>query len=114
MPKKPSTPPANHLRAYRMRTGLTQETLGALVGTKGNVIGQLENGTQRLTTDWLDRLAPHLDTTSDAILRGPPGDPMGSDHQVIAKAQEVALRGTDEDKRQVLEILETFVRRIKT
>lgn len=95
-----------------MRKGLSQEALGALAGTKGNVIGQLENGTQQLTAKWLGRVAPHLDTTPDAILRGPPGDPNAFD-PLMAAAQQVAEVGSDDDKRQALEILETFVRRIR-
>lgn len=72
--KKSSKPPANHLRAWRERAGLTQDQLAELVGTAGNVIGLLESGERGLSDKWLRKLAPHLGTSPGFLLDHHPDD----------------------------------------
>ncbi|WP_454760605.1 helix-turn-helix transcriptional regulator [Caulobacter segnis] len=63
MARTTSKPAANHLRAWREFREISQDELGELVGTKGNVIGLLESGERGLSDKWLRKLASHLGTT---------------------------------------------------
>lgn len=80
---------------------MSQDKLGAKVGTKGNVIGQLESGERGLTETWLNRLAPVLGTTPGNLLDHVPGD-------IDAAYIDAALSVPPDDRPQVLEILKTF------
>lgn len=51
----------NRIAELREKKGLSQEDLGELSGTSGQQIGRLEKGARKLTTEWMERLAPHLD-----------------------------------------------------
>ena len=101
MPKRPSKEPANHLRAWREKRGLSQEALAQLVGTAGNVISLLESGDRALSDKWLRRLAPALGTTPGFLLDHNPND-------IDAAFLEAALSVPKEQRQQVLRILETF------
>ncbi|MGH6828217.1 MAG: helix-turn-helix domain-containing protein [Rhizomicrobium sp.] len=62
------------LRALRERHGLSRAQLALLVGAHPNQIQKLENGERKITVEWIERLAPHLDTNAEgflAELRGP-------------------------------------------
>jgi transcriptional regulator with XRE-family HTH domain len=50
----------NRIAELRQKKGLSQEDLAELVGTSGQQIGRLENGARKLTTEWMDKLAPAL------------------------------------------------------
>ena len=58
----------NHLQAWREFRGLTQDELGAKIGTTGSVISLLEAGDRGLSAKWLRRLAPALETTPGHLL----------------------------------------------
>lgn len=103
MPTKSTKPAANNLRAWREHRGLSQDKLAAKVGTKGNVIGQLESGERGLTEAWLSRLAPVLGTSRGNLLDHVPGD-------IDAAYIDAALAVPPDDRPQVLEILKTFTR----
>lgn len=101
MPTKSTKPSTNNLRAWREYRRLSQDQLAAKVGTKGNVIGQLESGERGLTEKWLNRLAPVLGTTPGNLLDHVPGD-------IDAAYINAALAVPPEVRPQVLEILKTF------
>ncbi len=50
----------NRISEWRERRGLTVESLAAAVDTSPGQISRLQNGSRRLDTDWLDRLAKAL------------------------------------------------------
>lgn len=58
----------NRIAELRERKGLSQEELAEAVGTSGQQIGRLEKGSRKLTTDWMDRLAPALDVRPRDLL----------------------------------------------
>lgn len=62
---------ANFLRTWREFRGLSQDELARQAGTDKTQISRLELGHRRLTTLWLDRLAPILKTTSAELLSPP-------------------------------------------
>ena len=101
MPKRPSKEPANHLRAWREKRGLSQEALAQLVGTAGNVISLLESGDRALSDKWLRKLAPALQTTPGFLLDYAPDD---IDFAFVG----AALAIPKEQRAQALRILEAF------
>jgi transcriptional regulator with XRE-family HTH domain len=58
----------SELARLRTAKGLTQSQLAAKAGTSQPQIRRLENGERKLTKEWAKRLAPHLETTAEAIL----------------------------------------------
>ena len=76
MPKKerPKDRPANHLRAWRLFRGLTQEALAEKIGTTKAVIGHIETGERGLSDKWLMKLAPVLGTSPGHLLEHDPDD----------------------------------------
>ena len=101
MGRKADTKAVNHLRAWREHRRLSQDELGALVDTKGNVIHQLETGKTRLSDKWLYRLAPALGTTPGFLLDYHPDD-VGGDYL------QAVLGVPRENRSQVLAIVKTF------
>ncbi len=63
----------NRIAELREKKKLSQEELAELVGTSGQQIGRLEKGTRKLTTEWMDRLAPALGVRARDLM---------GDHQV--------------------------------
>lgn len=59
---------ASNLEKAREMAGLTQEELGRRVGTSQVQIGRLEAGKRKLTKEWAERLAPHLNVTIEYLL----------------------------------------------
>lgn len=103
MPRPSTKKAANHLRAWREFRHLTQEELGDLVGTAGNVIGLLESGERGLSQKWLNKLAPALGTTPGFLLDHDPNDlPTG--------ILETWAAIPEENRPQALAVLETFKR----
>lgn len=74
MPRGAAKKSTNHLRAWREYRGMTQEELGAKVGTAGNVISLLESGSRKLSDKWLRALAPALNTRPGFLLEFAPED----------------------------------------
>lgn len=72
----------SQLKRLREKIGLTQKELGALAGTSQPQIKRLEDGDRTLTKQWAERLAPHLNTTAEALLF-PKGDDLDSDIMAI-------------------------------
>ena len=101
MPKRPSKEPANHLRAWREKCGLSQEALAQKVGTAGNVISLLESGERALSDKWLKKLAPALGTTPGFLLDFAPND---IDVMFLKAVRQVPA----EQREHVLKIVETF------
>lgn len=48
------------LKANRKKAGLSLERLAELAGCSFGKISKLESGTQKITTEWATRLAPHV------------------------------------------------------
>lgn len=93
----------NHLQAWREFRRLTQEELGALVGTTGSVISLLENGERALSAKWLRRLAPALKTRAGWMLDF---HPSAISDDVLDAWQSIP----EERKEQALTVLKTFRR----
>lgn len=93
----------NHLKAWRLFRGLTQEQLAELVETNANMIGYLESGERGLSAKWLRRLAPALDTTPGMLLDH---DPRELDSDVI----DIWAHADRRQKSQISEIAKTIVR----
>lgn len=62
----------HYLRAHRRRRDLTQEKLAELCGTTKGEISKLENGSRRMTTDWMATLAKALKLDRAQDLMSPP------------------------------------------
>lgn len=88
----------SQLKRLREKIGLTQKELGALAGTSQPQIKRLEDGDRTLTKQWAERLAPHLNTTAEALLF-PKGDDLDSDIMAIVS------RLNDQQKAQALSYL---------
>ncbi|MEZ2131880.1 MULTISPECIES: XRE family transcriptional regulator [unclassified Sinorhizobium] len=56
------------LRELRERQGLSQQQLAELAGTSQPQIKRLETGDRKLTKEWAERLAPHLQASPEVIL----------------------------------------------
>lgn len=54
----------NEIRRLREEKKLSQAQLAELVGTSQPQIKRLEDGARKLTKEWAERIAPHLDTTA--------------------------------------------------
>lgn len=74
--RKQSAPKPNRISEHRTNLGLTQPEVGdALGGVHWTTISSLENGKQRLTTDWMNRLAPVLKVRPADLLLSSDPDP---------------------------------------
>lgn len=58
----------NRIRELREAKGLTQTDLAAAAGTDKSMVGRLEKGSRRLTTRWMERLAPALGVPPAALM----------------------------------------------
>ncbi|WP_454762355.1 helix-turn-helix domain-containing protein [Caulobacter segnis] len=103
MARTTSKPAANHLRAWREFREMSQDQLGELVGTKGNVIGLLESGERGLSDKWLRKLAPHLGTTPGFLLDH---DPNNIDTEILLLVQDLVK----EERPRVVKLLKAFGR----
>lgn len=93
----------NYLRAWREYRKMTQERLAELVGTNANMIQYLETGERGLSSKWLRRLAPHLDTTPGLLLEH---DPNELDDDVV----DIWVHGNQRQRQQIAEIARTLVK----
>lgn len=59
----------NLFRTLRLAAKLTQAKLAKLVGTSQAQIGRLEKNERELTKPWAERIAPHLNTTVERLLK---------------------------------------------
>lgn len=60
------------IRVLREKIGLTQQQLADAVGTSQPQIRRLEAGERRLSKEWAERIAGHLNTTPEILLFGDP------------------------------------------
>ncbi len=81
---------ANHLRAWREFRQLTQDELGARIGTTGSVISLLENGHRQLSLKWLYKLAPALNTTPGMIVDHDPKELDTTTFELFADVPEAS------------------------
>lgn len=93
----------NHLKAWRLYRGLTQEQLAAKVGTTQHQIAFLEGGARALSAKWLRRLAPALDTTPGMLLDH---DPEQLDNDII----DIWANAGTRERRQISDIAKTILR----
>lgn len=82
------TPP-NRIKEHRAAAGLSLEAVAAKVGTDKSQIRRLEAGERRLTTDWMNRVAPALgvqpsDLLPEGASRAAPN--ASREHRVLVKA----------------------------
>tara|TARA_R110000782_G_scaffold59847_1_gene124003 strand:- start:858 stop:1202 length:345 start_codon:yes stop_codon:yes gene_type:complete len=99
----------NRINELRRAAGLTQETLGEMLGTSKMNVSRYETGKQDLTLDWMRRFAEALQcepadllTDSDNPMRLRP-----SERQLIARYRSAAPDRQD-DLRRVAESLIPF------
>jgi transcriptional regulator with XRE-family HTH domain len=99
-----TVPPAqreNLLRTWREYRGLTQEELAKRAKLPTQTIADLESQPTPLSTKWLNRLAPCLDTRAGYLL--------SHDPETVAPETIETFGAIPKDRRgQVLEILKTF------
>jgi DNA-binding XRE family transcriptional regulator len=67
-------PARNRIAEHRKARGMTQQGLADAVGAHWITISKLERGRIKLTTDWLEKLAPPLGVHAHDLL---PGAPLG-------------------------------------
>lgn len=60
----PRQSPPNRIAEWRRERGLTQEDLAEALGVNTRQVKHLENGTRRLTFEWLHRLAHVLEVAT--------------------------------------------------
>lgn len=82
---------------------MSQDQLGELAGTKGNVIGLLESGERGLSNAWLKKLAPHLGTTPGFLLDH---DPSNIDTEILLLVQDLVK----EERPRVVKLLKAFAK----
>ena len=61
-----------YLREWRLAKGLTQPELAARVGSVKSEISRLENGSRRMTFDWMSALARAMAISVDDLMTPPP------------------------------------------
>lgn len=103
MPESDKNGGPNHLKAWRLHRGMTQEQLAEAVGTNPNMIGYLESGERGLSAKWLRKLAPALDTTPGMILDH---DPAELDSDII----DIWAHADRRQRAQLSEIAKTLIR----
>ena len=60
----------NLLKALRREKGLSQEELGGLVGTEGNLVSRWERGTSKPSLHYMHKLSEVLDKPVDYLMKG--------------------------------------------
>ena len=80
---------------------MSQDHLGEMVETKGNVIGLLESGERRLSDIWLKKLASALGTSPGFLLDH---DPNHIDTEILLLVQDLVK----EDRPSVVKLLRAF------
>ncbi len=81
----------NRIKELRRRRGLTQDSLGKLVGTGRSQIVKLERGERRLTVEWMRRLARALEChPADLLSSEPEAGEMGDAGMETSFASERA------------------------
>jgi transcriptional regulator with XRE-family HTH domain len=58
----------NHLRDFRLATGISQPELAKLSETNVQNVSRIERGERKLTQEWADLFAPHLGTTAREMM----------------------------------------------
>ncbi len=93
---RPMAGPPNRIKELREALGLSLEDLAARVGSDHTTVWKLERGKRRLTAEWMARLAPHLKTTPQGLVRGwDPGE------QNVRPALAVSVPERDDMPRDV-------------
>jgi transcriptional regulator with XRE-family HTH domain len=96
-----SPPEPNYIKAWRELRGYTQEQLGEKIGTTGAVVSLLENGQRSLSTKWLRKIAPALETTPGFLLDHHPDD-------IPADVMQIWSEIPEGNREQALRVLQTF------
>lgn len=91
----------NYLRAWREKSGLTQEELAEKAGTTKAVISLLENEKRPLSSKWLRLFADVLGTTPGRILDVDPGE-------VSAEILDIWDHIKVEDRQQAVRVLRSL------
>ena len=64
----------NLLKALRREKGLSQEELGDLVGTEGNLVSRWERGTSTPSLHYMHKLSEVFDKPVDYLMKGESSD----------------------------------------
>jgi transcriptional regulator with XRE-family HTH domain len=113
----------NRIKEIRQSRGLTLEQLAQLVGTNYQSIQKLENRERKLTLEWLNKLKPALQATSDEITGGDhvsvtqqPIEADDEDVTMLLVKKFVEIKGIPFDDAKMLQIrreISQFVKRLK-
>jgi transcriptional regulator with XRE-family HTH domain len=95
--------PLHYLREWRLYRGLSQPELAERVDTSHQVIGYLERGRTQLSANWLQKLAPALQTQAGHIIDYNPEE---LDADVLAVWSKIPST----DRPQALRVLRTFAK----
>lgn len=96
-------PEKNYLKAWREHRRMTQEQLSQAVGTTASVISLIESGERGLSSKWLRKLAPALNTTPGFLLDHHPDD---LDTDLV----RIASRVPKDQQRQAVLVLEALLK----
>lgn len=88
----------NRIREIRLERGLSQEQLGAMVGTGNQQISKIERGRLRLSEPWMNRIAAALHVRPYELLN----NPMGTDDPIELQLLDRFRTLTDEQREYVL------------
>ena len=92
----------NHLRAWREYRRMTQDQLAQAVGTTASVISLIEAGERGLSSKWLRKLAPVLNTTPGFLLDHHPDD---LDTELV----RIVTRIPENQRRQAVAVLQALL-----
>jgi phage repressor protein C with HTH and peptisase S24 domain len=60
----------NMIKELREKISISQSALAELVGTSQPQIKRLESGERKLTKEWAEKIAPHLNITAESLMFG--------------------------------------------
>jgi DNA-binding XRE family transcriptional regulator len=58
----------NGIKLFREKAGLTKAELSRRIGTTRQQLGRIEDGKRKLTLQWAEKIAPHLDCTAQDLM----------------------------------------------
>ena len=97
----------NRLKEFRVRLGVNQQQMGALVGTSRQTISQIERGLKMPSMNLFIKIITALDISSDYILRDEV--PSGKDYVYSEFTQKLDTL-TSKQRRAAMEILDAYIR----
>jgi transcriptional regulator with XRE-family HTH domain len=98
------------ITSLRKRKGLSQNDLGKVVGTSGDIIGKYERDEVKPSIEVASKVADALEVSLDFLLGKTTAE---LDKKSLRRLQDIQ-RLTEKDKEHVLEMVDAFIRDRKT